>query len=233
MHADAQNEDGDTALHWAMRAGRIAMRAVQVLLENGARPATLNHRFRRPVDVAADGFPDNPFDNHKKLPADNCNNNNNNNKKGRLPRAEYRRRKAELVEERRDVRGNLFARSAQSRSLVLYHPECQEHIPKSDSDWEAPDRVTAIMRRLIPDAGSTESTGVFPHEVTVSSEFERATLDLLSRVHSADYLAFVNDLSKELSRRSREEDEGDSGKSTSVVPFTPMVSWHTLYIVAE
>lgn len=191
---DAQNDNGDTALHWAMRAGRRGLMVVKVLLENSARATIMNHAFRRPLDVAADGFSD---DNTLK-----------------------KRKRRLLLEERRDTRCNLFTLSAQSRSLVLYHPECLEHIPKSESDWEVPDRVSSIVRRIIP--SNNETTGVFPYEVTVTTEFEKATLELLSRVHSDDYLVFVNDLSKELSKRE-DDNELDVGQSSSVVPFTPMV----------
>ena len=137
--------------------------------------------------------------------------------------ADTRRRQVELVEEKREARSNLLSLSFQSRSLVLHHPECLEHIPKSDSDWECPDRVTSIMRRVLPDQSTTETTGIFPHEVTVSTEFDRAKLDFLSRVHSSDYLSFVNDLSKELTKRKEDDHRDDLGATESVVPFTPMV----------
>jgi len=74
---------------------------------------------------------------------------------------------------------------------------------------------------------------VMPYEIVSSSEFERAKLDLLSRVHSTDYLAFVNDLSKELERRQKKGEEAVNSDSDDqqrtesltppVVPFTPMV----------
>jgi len=51
-------------------------------------------------------------------------------------------------------------------------------------DWEEPDRVESILK-------------------LISSEFERTNLEFLSRVHSAEYLAFINDLSKELESRAK------------------------------
>eukprot|EP00548_Thalassiothrix_antarctica_P009026 CAMPEP_0194152770 /NCGR_PEP_ID=MMETSP0152-20130528/53887_1 /TAXON_ID=1049557 /ORGANISM="Thalassiothrix antarctica, Strain L6-D1" /LENGTH=1121 /DNA_ID=CAMNT_0038857549 /DNA_START=103 /DNA_END=3468 /DNA_ORIENTATION=- len=213
---DAQNDDGDTALHWAMRGGRRGMNAVRVLLENGSRPAMLNYSFRRALDVASEGFHDD-----KNISKVKENSNNNKNK----VKNDYRKIQIDLVEEKREARLNFLALSNQSRTLVLHHPECLEHIPKSDSDWEVPDRVKSIMRRICPEDDTTETTGIFPYEVVVSTEFERAKLDFLNRVHSPDYLSFVNDLSKELSRRKKEESENttDSVKAASVVPFTPMV----------
>mmetsp|Transcript_28513 Transcript_28513/g.43107 ORF Transcript_28513/g.43107 Transcript_28513/m.43107 type:complete len:1126 (+) Transcript_28513:144-3521(+) len=214
---DAQNDDGDTALHWAMRAGRRGMSVIAVLLENGSRPAILNNSFKRALDVASDGFVDEK--NFLRLGVGSKKSNRN------KAKAENRKRKIELVEEKREARSNFLALSNQSRTLVLHHPECLEHIPKSDSDWEVPDRVKSIMRRICPDEDTTETTGIFSHEVVVSTEFERAKLDFLSKVHSSDYLSFVNDLSKELSKRKKEEEEDSSEciKSSSVVPFTPMV----------
>ena len=84
-------------------------------------------------------------------------------------------------------------------------------------------------------------------EITVSNEFERATLELLSRIHSADYLAFVNELSKELDRKKKlqwlenvnhhrgnnnsSESNNDDGELAAaereeehiILPFTPMI----------
>ena len=107
-----------------------------------------------------------------------------------------------VAKKKSQMRAHFFHLSAQSRTLVLHHPECLEHIAKSASDWEAPDRVEVIMKRLLTPkdthgdtATSDESTSsVFPHEVTLSTDFDRANLDLLSRVHSNEYLSFVNKL---------------------------------------
>ena len=208
---DAQNEDGDTALHWAMRIGRKGLAVVKVLLENGSRASLFNSEFRRPLDSVCEPFPD-----EKKVDCDP--------KKSRKVKNDNKKRKMALLQEKREARSNLLILSAQSRTLVLHHPECLEHIPKSEMDWEVPDRVNAIMTRIIPKLESSETTGVFPHEVSVSSDFARAKIDLLSRVHSAEYLSFVNDLSKELTRR-KDENRGidDAATCAPVVPFTPMV----------
>ena len=217
---DAQNKQGETPLHWAMRAGRSSVDVVGELLENGARASSLNKSFKRPVDIAADGFDD---ERDKALE-----------KRKRLTE-EGKRLLLALTEERKQARESLLRRSAQSRTLVLHHPECLEHTPKSSTDWEAPDRITAIMRRL-GIYGGDDAQGksvVMPYEIVSSSEFERAKLDLLSRVHSTDYLAFVNDLSKELERRQKKGEEAVNSDSDDqqrtesltppVVPFTPMV----------
>jgi len=118
------------------------------------------------------------------------------------------------------------------RTLVLHHPECLDHIPKSESDWECPDRITSILSKLtetraaeVISADPTESADTFrfsPREITVSADFERASLELISRVHSAEYLAFVNELSKTL-EKNRQEDT-----SITSVPFTPHVQREVL-----
>jgi len=221
---DAKNKVGETPLHWAMRAGRRGMEVVSFLLENCARPGFLNKNFRRPLDVASYGFPEEEgsLANIKLKES----------QEGKKLSRELKRALRETAGDRRDSRANLLIRSSQSRTLVLHHPECLEHHPKSSTDWEAPDRVISILRRVVPSSdstGTTETSGIFPHEVTVSKEFERAKLDLLSRVHSTDFLSFVSKLSKDLEKQLKEAGEGPMDESEhgfgspAVVPFTPMV----------
>jgi SHAQKYF class myb-like DNA-binding protein len=221
---DAKNSRGEAALHWAMRAGEHGMEVVSILLENGARPGVLSSEFRRPIDVAGEGFLDDPGSLATIKAKDSK-------QQRKTMSREYKKALKDTTTSRRDARANLLIRSAQSRTLVLHHPECLDHIPKSSSDWEAPDRITSIMRRVFPSSdptGATETSGIFPHEVTVSKEFERAKLDLLSRIHSTEYLSFVNELSKDLEKQhkdaggSLEESEHGFGPPP-VVPFTPMV----------
>lgn len=198
------------------------MPVVTALIENGARPAVWSKEFKRPIDVAADGFLDDPecmadiralVEKRKKISK------------------EQRQRLRESAEERKEARENLFRCSSQSRTLVLSHPECLEHIPKAESDWECPDRVTSIMTKLEGSSVRAGTPSIFPWEIQLSQEFERAKLDLLRRVHSTDYLNFVNELSKDLERQRKERNgqgdgESESGGSSTppVVPFTPMVS---------
>ena len=214
---DAKNDRGETPLHWALRAGRRGMSVASVLLENGARPAIWSKEFKRPIEVAADGFHDeeNSVIELKKLMA----------QKKRLNK-EQRRILKEAIDDRKDARANLLMLSAQSRTLVLHHPECLQHIPKSSSDWENPDRVTSILDKLL---GNGAPSKILEHEITISQEFDRAKLDLLSRIHSTEYLNFVNELSKDLERQHKESngDEEETEEQTrkpTVVPFTPMVS---------
>ena len=53
-----QNSLGESALHWAMRAGDVGSNAVQVLLENGAHASSCNKDYKRPIDVSGNGFYD-------------------------------------------------------------------------------------------------------------------------------------------------------------------------------
>lgn len=217
---DVQNDAGETALHWAMRAGGTGAGAVKVLVENGARVNIFNRNYRRPLDVAAEGFEcfeegmegDGPAGNEKTTP-----------KVDQLAR--------------RSARWNLLQYSPQCRTLVLHHQECHEHLAKSDHDWEVPDRIDNIMSTLMTRTSDScvpgDQQSFKPYEVTISTEFERATLELLSRIHSAEYLAFVNDLSKELERKRKQQlieeaqsnSEAAEGQESAmhVVPFTPMV----------
>ena len=119
-----------------------------------------------------------------------------------------------------ETRKNFFVNSPQSRTLILHHPECLEHTPKSENDWEVPDRVKSILKVIDNEDGQLMNK----REITISSEFDRASLELLSRVHSTEYLAFVNDLSKELGRtKLNGSKESGIEKKHSVIPFTPMV----------
>lgn len=196
------------------------MEVVKVLIENGARPALFNNEFRRPIDVCADGYHDEEGSimELKKLIS----------QRKRLTKDQKQQLK-DAAAERRDARANLLNASHQSRTLILQHPECLEHIPKSASDWEVPDRVTSIMDRVMgKKVGDSTTRAIYDHEIVVSQEFDRASLDLLSRVHSTKYLKFVHELSKDLERKQKELN-GDSSSSTEdqttppVVPFTPMV----------
>ena len=203
---DVQNILGETALHWGMRAGKIGLSAVRVLLENGARSSLLNWKFRRPLDVAAEYFVEVDVEMGIR-------------KKGLIKMGDE--------EEKISARANLLSFSTQSRTLVLHHTECLDHKPKSDSDWEAPDRINSIMDKICGDTFKD-------YEIVISSDFDRAPLELLSRVHSAEYLTFVNDLSKELERRRKQQlveksqvelsNSPEPKNNHTVVPFTPMVS---------
>jgi SHAQKYF class myb-like DNA-binding protein len=222
---DARNRDGETPLHWALRAGRRARAVTAALLESGARPNLLSKAFKRPIDVAVEGFLDEPNSYAcVKAALESA-------KAGKSLKKDLSRVQKETKLNRRETRANLLIRSPHSRTLVLHHPECLEHHPKSMTDWETPDRVVSIMRRVLPHSdstGMTETSGVFPHEVTVSQDFERAKLDLLRRVHSTEYLSFVNQLSKDLERQVKEngssvDDDESFASPPPVVPFTPLV----------
>ncbi len=203
---DAQNESGEIALHWAMRAGHRGLMAAQFLLENGSRSSIPSKMFQRPIDVAGEGFKGLCGDN---FPIENGDPGFDLDTIG----------SQQLTDIRRQSRAKLFSFSPSARTLILHHPECLEHIPKNATDWEAPDRVNAISNHLL----DTSTGHVRDHEIQVTTEFDKASLEFLSRVHSAEYLTFVNNLSKELEKRLQDEN-ATSSKEPSVVPFTPMVS---------
>ena len=203
---DAQNESGEIALHWAMRAGHRGLMAAQFLLENGSRSSIPSKMFQRPIDVAGEGFKGLCGDN---FPIENGDPGFDLDTIG----------SQQLTDIRRQSRAKLFSFSPSARTLILHHPECLEHIPKNATDWEAPDRVNAISNHLL----DTSTGHVRDHEIQVTTEFDKASLEFLSRVHSAEYLTFVNNLSKELEKRLQDE-KATSSKEPSVVPFTPMVS---------
>lgn len=206
-----------------MRAGRKGESAVRVLLDDGARHGVLNKRFRRPSDVAGAGF---NFDG----------------KKTKHGRARAKIDALPALQERRSCRANLLSTAPSARTLVLHHPECNEHIPKSEADWECPDRIQSILTKLtepnecrnvgLVPSNSFNHTDQFrfpPREITVSTEFDRASLELISRVHSAEYLSFVNELSKTLEQKTLEENGKNNGAMASI-PFTPHVRMYKTYL---
>ena len=220
---DAKNDRGETPLHWALRAGRVGMPVVSILLDNGAKPAVWSKEFLRPIDVAADGFDDegSVFELKRLI-----------RQKKRLSK-DQRQQLKDIAEQRKEARAYLLQLSVQSRTLVLHHPECLEHIPKSSSDWECPDRVNSILDRVLGKSQTSTSPSIHEHEISISQDFERAKVELLSRVHSTEYLKFVNELSQDLERQHKEmnldKDEAANEAGTTpikppVVPFTPMVS---------
>ena len=199
------------------------MAVASVLLENGAFPSACSNDFKRPIDVAADGYHDEEgsvMDLRKLI-----------SQRKRLSK-EQRKVLKDAAEERKESRANLLKLSAQSRTLVLHHPECLEHIPKAESDWECPGRIVSILDRLNGTEAKPSAPHIFDHEITLSQEFDRAKLDLLSRVHSTEYLKFVNELSKDLERQHKElngnsnekDEDAEAFSKPPVVPFTPMVS---------
>jgi SHAQKYF class myb-like DNA-binding protein len=113
---------------------------------------------------------------------------------------------------REEIRNAMLLMEPRLRSLILYHEDCLEHAARRESDWEGPDRLRGIMRLLLD---SNEFPG---HKVEISNQFEKAHVELLSRVHSPEYIAFVNTLSK----RVQEESEKSMG-TIPPVPFTPQV----------
>jgi len=174
---DAINKDSETALHWAMRTGVRGLNSVRVLVEDGAKTSIFNKNSKRALDVAAEGF--RQFD----YPLSPQSSSAMTTTMEVLPSAS----------EREKSRMNLLGCEPRLRTLVLHHPECLEHLPRALSDWECPDRIKAILNRI----SMGDDFGA--HEVTVSSEFDKASIDVLARCHSTDYIKFVNELSKEVS----------------------------------
>lgn len=103
------------------------------------------------------------------------------------------------------------------RSLVLYHEDFLEHTARRPSDWEGPDRLSGIMERL-------RDKAEFPdHELEISNRFEKADVTLLGRVHSPEYIAFVNMLSKQVQQQEAQDNSEDVPAPPPILPFTPQV----------
>lgn len=118
--------------------------------------------------------------------------------------------------EREVLRRLMLSAEPRLRTLILYHQDFLEHTARRPSDWEGPDRLRNVMSRV-------RDRKEFPeYELEVSSQFEKADVELLGRVHSPEYLAFVNDLSKQV----KSNNEGVAFPAP--VPFTPQVQKHIM-----
>ena len=102
------------------------------------------------------------------------------------------------------------------RSLVLYHEDFLEHTARRPSDWEGPDRLSGIMDRL------RDKTEFPEHELEISNRFEKGDVTLLGRVHSPEYIAFVNMLSKQVQQEAQDNSD-DAPAPPPILPFTPQV----------
>jgi acetoin utilization deacetylase AcuC-like enzyme len=111
---------------------------------------------------------------------------------------------------REDIRRSILTMEPRLRSLILYHEDCLEHAARRESDWEGPDRLRGIMNLLM------DTTSFPSYQVEISNQFEKAHVELLSRVHAPEYIAFVNTLSKKVQEAGKTSEQ-------STVPFTPQV----------
>lgn len=115
---------------------------------------------------------------------------------------------SETMTQRFELRRILLSIEPRLRTLILYHDDCLEHTPRKLSDWEGPDRLKFIMQQL-------NDLSYFPeHELEFSTQFEKAPVELLSRVHSAEYITFVDNLSKQLQQSTGPD---------RPLPFTPQI----------
>jgi len=115
---------------------------------------------------------------------------------------------------RDELRRVMLSVEPRLRTLILYHEDCLEHTTRKAADWEGPDRLVDIMQRL-------QDRALFPeHELEISMQFDKAPVELLSRVHSPEYIAFVDKLSKKLQQEKDAEARGGQREGEAVA-FTP------------
>lgn len=128
--------------------------------------------------------------------------------------------------DRVELRKRILTLEPRLRTLILYHEDFLEHSARRPSDWEGPDRLIQMMKKL---SNQTE----FPDfAVEISNQFSKADVNLLGRVHSADYIAFVTNLSKQVKEQLQNEPEIPF-QPPKPVPFTPMVQKHIFRQISE
>lgn len=69
-------------------------------------------------------------------------------------------------------------------------PDCLEHQPKSDWDWECPERVVSIVDLLVKPRAFEH------HELEVTTDFSAVNTESLMRVHTGPYIKFVDSMGK-------------------------------------
>ena len=115
------------------------------------------------------------------------------------------------IEVREELRRIMLSVEPRLRTLILYHEDCLDHTARHSMEWEGPDRLKEIMVKL-------QSLSLFPeHELEISHQFNKATVEMLGRVHSSNYIAFVDSLAKKVSQVTCNE------PNIQHVPFTPQV----------
>lgn len=119
---------------------------------------------------------------------------------------------ADMVTIRRQTRQLMMSTEPRHRTLVLYHYDCLQHIARTADDWEGPDRLEGII------AGVRNGSLFQPYELEISDRFQKADVELLQRVHSSEYIAFVNALSKQL-----QNDDDQNAAKKAAIAFTPHV----------
>ena len=121
--------------------------------------------------------------------------------------------------ERQSMRQALYQSDPRSRTLVLSHEDCLGHLPRSESDWECPERIQDVMRAV----GNPHNFDPEQGELEVTSDFDKAPVELLARAHSKEYIKFVTELARRM--RDMAAQKGGDNK-VAPVPFTPQVQKH-------
>ena len=202
---NAINASGDAAVHIAARGGH--MNFLKMLVELGANCHIRNGQSRCALDI---------------LGTDSGGGGSATSSTSTDSQETVRTRQA-----REELRKILLTAEPRLRTLILHHPDCLEHSSRRPSEWEGPDRLEGILRNI-------QDVTVFPeYELEITSQFKKASVELLGRVHSAEYIAFVDALSKQV-QQMEENNEGGSSASDGgfhgiSVPFTPQVQKHILH----
>ena len=116
------------------------------------------------------------------------------------------------------MRRALYLADPRSRTLVLSHEDCLGHLPRSDSDWECPERIQDVMRAV----GNPHNFDPEQGELEVTSDFDKASVELLARAHSKEYIKFVTELARRMKDMAADKKDG----KIAPLPFTPQVQKH-------
>jgi acetoin utilization deacetylase AcuC-like enzyme len=116
---------------------------------------------------------------------------------------------APLSDEYRIIaRRTLYEGDPRYRTLVLSHKDCLGHMPRSQADWECPERISDVMNAVT----DPERFDPDHQEIEFTNDFEKASAEFLGRAHCAEYIKFVSDLARQM-----------KDMKGGAVPFTPQV----------
>lgn len=174
---------GNTALHLACRFEKISM--IELLTSYGANPHIFNHNSKCALDLLAS-----PWNYSANCPYG----------AGVVFENKFAQSTPVAIQDvpmeslitRAKLRRSLFALEPRLRTLVLFHQDCLLHSTRSPAEWEGPPRLQEIINQL------QTSDEIENGSIEVSSHFDKASVDLLAKVHSVEYLQMVDSLAKQL-----------------------------------
>jgi hypothetical protein len=114
---------------------------------------------------------------------------------GALRHAASRVSRRDRAKSRAATRAALLRAAPSLRTLILHHDDCGRHVSFKPHQ-ESPERIGAILERLLSSCASDDPSAVAARELEVSADFEPAGERHLARCHSEEYIAAITELGR-------------------------------------